>query len=123
MASRKIGAALAATVLALLAVPLSSSIAAAAAAQPFAQTPEFSQLSGTSSDAVAPAVKAATTTRLTESASEANYGNESSVQFTAEVTGGDTEGESVEVEVGNGGSGSTTCTCLLYTSPSPRDCS
>jgi len=113
MASRKIGAALAATVLALLAAPLAPSLAAASPAQAFAQTPEFSQLSGTSSDAVAPAAKAATTTRLTESTSEVNYGNESSVQFTAEVIGGDPEGESVEVKVGNAGSGSTACTAHL----------
>ncbi len=112
MASRKIGAALAATVLVLLAAPLSSSMAATAATQPFAQTAVFSQLSGTSSDAVAPAVKAGTTTRVTESAVAVNYGNESSVQFTAEVTGGDTEGESVEVKV-DSGANATTCTVHL----------
>ena len=70
-------------------------------------------MSGTSSDAVAPAAKAATTTRFTESTWEVNYGNESSVQFTAEVIGGDPEGESVEVKVGNAGSGSTACTAHL----------
>jgi hypothetical protein len=113
MASRKLGAALAATVLALLAAPLSSSTAAAAAARPFAQTAEFSQLSGTSSDAVAPAVKAATTTKVTESAAAVNYGNESSVQFTVEVTGGSTEGETAEVKVG---SGSDLAACIAHLS-------
>jgi len=112
MASRKLGAALAATVLALLAAPLCSSAAAATPTRPFAQTAEFSQLSGTSSDAVAPAIKAATATRVTESAAAVNYGNESSVQFTVEVTGGGTEGEIAEVKVGSG-SASTTCVAHL----------
>jgi hypothetical protein len=145
MASRNIGAALAATVLAwVLALSLYSSAGAAtgvtpgagetatgpqaqASAPASAPASAFSELGGSAPGAAFPAVKTASTLKLSESGGrqvenketkiverKVNYGDESAIAFTAEVTGGSTEGETVEVKVGTTGTtGTTTCTVHL----------
>jgi hypothetical protein len=112
MASRNIGAALAATVLVWVAALYLSPAAGAAQEGPFAATIAFAQLSASSGDAVLPAVKSVSTTKVSESVTAVDYGNESSVQFTVEVTGASTTGESVEVKVGTG-AGAAACTATL----------
>ena len=117
MASRNIGAALAATVFAWVVALLATSMAVAAPGAlapgaplapraPVAGYAAFSQLGGASVPAVAPAARTATTTKVSESVATVDYGDESAAVFTVEVTGGSTEGETAEVRVG-GGSGCT----------------
>jgi hypothetical protein len=142
MASRKLGAALAATVLAwVLALPLPASAGAAttpaaeqggaftaltATAEPAppvggSSTSGSSPESQAESEPVAPAaVKAATTTKVSESQAHVDYGNEAAVQFTVEVSGGSPSGETAEVTVGTG---AATAVCSAHLAAGVGKCS